>query len=60
MTDAPKRERRGSPPFQLRLSAELRSAVEDARQQDGDESLGTWIKRIIHKELQSRGIELEE
>lgn len=31
--------------------------MENAQQQDGDESLAAWIKRIIRKELQSRGIE---
>lgn len=31
--------------------------MEQAQQQDGDESLAAWIKRIIRKELQQRGIE---
>ncbi|ESF34670.1 hypothetical protein SEES8400_19602 [Salmonella enterica subsp. enterica serovar Senftenberg str. ATCC 8400] len=31
--------------------------MEEAQQQDGDESLAAWIKRIIRKELQSRGSE---
>lgn len=52
-----KSERRGNPPFQFRLDPELRDAMENAQQQDGDESLAAWIKRIIRKELQSRGIE---
>ncbi|EGO6708217.1 hypothetical protein FFW82_05750 [Escherichia coli] len=50
-------ERRGNPPFQFRLDPELRNAMEEAKKQDGDESLAAWIKRIIRKELQSRGIE---
>ncbi|MEB5973520.1 hypothetical protein MXF20_15680 [Pantoea dispersa] len=49
--------RRGSQPFQLRLDSDLRSAMEKAQKQDGDESLAAWMKRIIRKELQSRGIE---
>ncbi|WP_241798677.1 hypothetical protein [Pantoea dispersa] len=52
-----KNTRRGSQPFQLRLDSDLRSAMEEAQKQDGDESLAAWMKRIIRKELQSRGIE---
>uniref|UniRef100_UPI0036DB986A hypothetical protein n=1 Tax=Photorhabdus sp. RM322S TaxID=3342825 RepID=UPI0036DB986A len=51
-----KAERRGNPPFQFRLDPELRSLMETAQAQDGDESLAAWIKRIIRKELQSREI----
>ncbi|EMX1845665.1 hypothetical protein AAGL43_001279 [Klebsiella quasipneumoniae] len=52
-----KNERRGNPPFQFRLDHELRELMEQAQQQDGDESLAAWIKRILRKELQQRGIE---
>ena len=52
-----KNERRGNPPFQFRLDPELRELMEQAQQQDGDESLADWIKRILRKELQSRGLE---
>ncbi|MFC6379710.1 hypothetical protein [Tatumella terrea] len=52
-----KNERRGNPPFQFRLDPELRELMEAAQQQDGDESLAAWIKRVIRKELQSRGTE---
>ncbi|VEB68092.1 Uncharacterised protein [Providencia rustigianii] len=52
-----KTERRGNPPFQFRLDPELREMMEVAQAQDGDESLAAWIKRVIRKELQSRGIE---
>lgn len=52
-----KNERRGNPPFQFRLDPELRDMMEQAQLLDGDESLAAWIKRIIRKELQSRGIE---
>lgn len=48
---------RGSQPFQLRLDSDLRSGMEKAQKQDGDESLAAWMKRIIRKELQQRGIE---
>ncbi|MGE9552992.1 hypothetical protein ACQPT2_17670 [Erwinia amylovora] len=56
---AHKNERRGNPPFQFRLDSELRGLMEQAQQQDGDESLAAWIKRIIRKELKQRGIEPE-
>ncbi|WP_313653798.1 hypothetical protein [Pantoea sp.] len=52
-----KSERRGNPPFQFRLDPELRELMEQAQQQDGDESLAAWIKRILRKELQNRGLE---
>ncbi|MDD0107890.1 hypothetical protein PSZ32_01395 [Shigella flexneri] len=52
-----KNERRGNPPFQFRLDPDLRKKMEKAQQQDGDDSLAAWIKRIIRKELQQRGIE---
>jgi hypothetical protein len=49
-----KNERRGNPPFQFRLDPELREMMEHAQQQDGDESLAAWLKRIIRKELKQR------
>ncbi|EOV4496848.1 hypothetical protein ACONTC_001625 [Escherichia coli] len=52
-----KSERRGNPPFQFRLDPDLREKMEKAQQHDGDDSLAAWIKRIIRKELQQRGIE---
>lgn len=52
-------KRRGNPPFQFRLDPELRLAMEKAQKEDGDESLAGWMKRIIRKELQSRGIEVK-
>lgn len=55
-----KSTRRGSQPFQLRLDTNLREAMEEAQKQDGDESLAGWMKRILRKELKSRGIEPKE
>jgi hypothetical protein len=34
--------------------------MERAQQQDGDESLAAWLKRIVRKELQQRGIAPKE
>lgn len=36
---------------------EFRAQLEVEMKKDGDTSLATWIKRILRKELQSRGIE---
>ncbi|WP_241596508.1 MULTISPECIES: hypothetical protein [Rosenbergiella] len=43
--------------FPMRLSDDFRSQLEDEMRKDGDSSLATWIKRVLRKELQSRGIE---
>lgn len=45
-----------SAPFQLRLDGELRDAIEEARKQDGDDSIAGWMKRTLRKELINRGI----
>ncbi|WP_338805476.1 hypothetical protein WDV76_08575 [Xenorhabdus griffiniae] len=41
----------------MRLTEEFRQQLEKQAKTDGDASLATWIKRILRKELQSRGIE---
>ncbi|WP_434461628.1 hypothetical protein ACMV5L_23360 [Serratia plymuthica] len=46
-----------SPQFPMRLNEEFRAQLEDEMRKDGDTSLATWIKRILRKELQQRGIE---
>ncbi|EEN9722952.1 hypothetical protein M3T68_004551 [Salmonella enterica] len=46
-----------SPQYQMRLSEEFRAQLEEEMRKDGDLSLATWIKRILRKELQQRGIE---
>lgn len=51
----PKEKR--SPQYQMRLSEEFRIQLEEQAKKDGDSNLATWIKRILRKELQSRGIE---
>lgn len=43
--------------YQIRLQHELRMQLEVEMKKDGDASLATWIKRVLRKELQSRGIE---
>ncbi|GAB1439702.1 hypothetical protein MASR2M36_24790 [Providencia sp.] len=49
-----------SQPFQIRLEPSLREAMEEARKQDGDETLAAWAKRLIRKELMSRGIDFNQ
>ncbi len=46
-----------SPQFPMRLNEDFRSQLEEEMRKDGDSSLATWIKRILRKELQQRGIE---
>ncbi|HDK7059957.1 TPA: hypothetical protein M4172_004540 [Klebsiella pneumoniae] len=50
-------ELKKSPQYQIRLSEEFRAQLEEEMRKDGDSSLATWIKRILRKELQQRGIE---
>lgn len=52
-------KRRGNPTFQLRLDPELRLAMKKAQKEDDDESLAGWMKKIIKKELKSRGIDVK-
>ncbi|HDR1313719.1 TPA: hypothetical protein QB393_001940 [Pasteurella multocida] len=43
--------------YQIRLTDEFRQQLEEQAKIDGDTALATWIKRILRKELASRGIE---
>ncbi|WP_413738021.1 hypothetical protein ACL2XP_07430 [Sodalis sp. RH21] len=43
--------------YQLRLAHELRAQLEEQARNDGDTSLAAWIKRMLRKELQARGIQ---
>ena len=46
-----------SPQYQMRLPENFRAQLEEQASADGDASLATWVKRILRKELKSRGIE---
>ena len=46
-----------SPPFQMRLNEDFRLQLENEMRKDGDNALASWVKRILRKELQLRGIE---
>ena len=43
--------------YQIRLSHEFRTQLEEQAREDGDVNLATWIKRVLRKELKVRGIE---
>jgi hypothetical protein len=43
--------------YQLRLPHGFRDQLEEEMKKDGDSSLAAWIKRVLRKELQSRGVE---
>ncbi|WP_193323306.1 hypothetical protein [Erwinia endophytica] len=48
---------KGSKQIALRVEPPLEEGIKKAIEQDGDASVSAWIKRVIRKELQSRGIE---
>lgn len=48
---------KGNKQIALRVEPGLEEGIKQALAQDGDASVSAWIKRIIRKELQSRGIE---
>ncbi|WP_052189815.1 MULTISPECIES: hypothetical protein [Xenorhabdus] len=48
---------KGNKQIALRVEPSLEQGIKAALAQDGDASISAWIKRIIRKELQSRGIE---
>lgn len=43
--------------YQIRLSHAFRAQLEEQARIDGDKTLATWLKRVLRKELLSRGIE---
>lgn len=48
---------KGNKQIALRVEPNLEEGIKQALAQDGDASVSAWIKRIIRKELQQRGIE---
>ena len=50
---------KGNKQIALRVEPELERGIKLALQQDGDATVSAWIKRIIRKELKSKGIELK-
>lgn len=48
---------KGNKQIAFRVEPTLEEGIKLAMAQDGDESVSAWIKRIIRKELQQRGIE---
>ncbi|WP_166665232.1 hypothetical protein [Scandinavium goeteborgense] len=50
-------EEKRSPQYQMRLPIKFRAQLEEQARIDGDKTLATWLKRVLRKELLSRGIE---
>ncbi|EPG2769666.1 hypothetical protein [Klebsiella pneumoniae] len=48
---------KGNKQIAFRVEPALEEAMLQAMKEDGDETLSAWLKRIIRKELQQRGIE---
>ncbi|GKX58963.1 hypothetical protein [Leminorella grimontii] len=53
-------KKKGNKQIALRVEPSLEEGIQKALKADGDASLSAWIKRIIRKELASRGIETKE
>ncbi|WP_177344252.1 hypothetical protein [Klebsiella variicola] len=45
------------PKIAFRVEPSLEVAIQQAMREDGDETISAWLKHIIRKELQQRGIE---
>ncbi|MGV6989499.1 hypothetical protein ACWA5Z_11530 [Testudinibacter sp. P80/BLE/0925] len=50
---------KGNKQIALRVDPLLEKGISEAVKIDGDASVSAWIKRIIRKELATRGIELK-
>lgn len=53
-------KKKGNKQIALRVEPSLEEGIQKALKLDGDASVSAWIKRIIRKELQSKGIKLDE
>ncbi len=51
---------KGNKQIALRVEPQLEEGIKLALDQDGDASVSAWIKRVIRKELKSRGIEIKD
>ncbi|GHA07684.1 hypothetical protein [Oceanisphaera arctica] len=48
---------KGNKQIALRVEPTLEEGIMKALAEDGDASVSAWIKRVIRKELKTRGIE---
>lgn len=53
-------KRKGNKQIALRVEPSLEEGMLQALKADGDATLSAWIKRVIRKELQARGIEVND
>lgn len=51
---------KGNKQIAFRVEPALEEAMLQAMKEDGDETLSAWLKRIIRKELQQRGIDSKD
>lgn len=51
---------KGNRQINFRVEPELELGIMKALKEDGDASISAWIKRVIRKELNARGIEYKE
>lgn len=53
-------KKKGNKQIALRVEPSLEEGMQQALKADGDATLSAWIKRVIRKELQGRGIEVKD
>lgn len=53
-------KKKGNKQIALRVKPSLEEGMQQALKADGDATLSAWIKRVIRKELQGRGIEVKD
>lgn len=50
---------KGNKQIAFRVDPSLEEAMLLAMKEDGDETLSAWLKRVVRKELNQRGVELK-
>lgn len=50
---------KGNKQIALRVEPSLEEGIQQALKMDGDASVSAWIKRVIRKELLSKGIDIQ-
>ncbi len=50
---------KGNKQIAFRVDPSLEEAMLLAMKEDGDETLSAWLKRVVRKELNQRGVEIK-
>ncbi|HCI6164524.1 hypothetical protein LB367_05370 [Klebsiella pneumoniae] len=50
---------KGNKQIAFRVDPSLEEAMLLAMKEDGDETLSAWLKRVVRKELNQRGVQLK-